>query len=294
MHPSSSSDQDRLRLSRAIRRQRLLIESSLQAESDAKAFYRYASTRMNGSLGVPDLIEPSGRLLTSHADKATAFVQHFFNTFAPDNGASVSVPADVGAPGMADLIHDDAVILRHLRRQGSKLTRSPDNLSPIFSKCALDLCSPLLIICRRSLSIHEIPSAWRRSFVTLVFKNKGFRSSFPNYRPIAFTSVVFKVLESIIAEQIMLHCEVNSLLDPQQFGSRSGCSTTLQLVDMLDHWMSSLNSGRPEIDAVYIDFRAAFDVVKYRLLLRKLESFGMCPSLISWIAAFLRDRTFSR
>ena len=126
------------------------------------------------------------------------------------------------------------------------------------------------------------------------FQERSSRSSVSNYRPIALTSVACKTLGSIIAEQIMLHCEVNSLLDPQQFGFRSGRSTTLQLVDvLLDHWMSSLNSRRLEIDVVYIDFCAAFDVVNHRFLLRKLESFEICPSLISWIAAFVRDRTFS-
>jgi len=45
------------------------------------------------------------------------------------------------------------------------------------------------------------------------------------------------------------------------------------------------------VDVIYIDFSRAFDSVVHSKLLVKLETFGICGKLLSWINAFLSDRT---
>ena len=42
------------------------------------------------------------------------------------------------------------------------------------------------------------------------------------------------------------------------------------------------------VDVIYIDFSRAFDSVVHSKLLVKLETFGICGKLLSWITAFLR------
>ena len=47
------------------------------------------------------------------------------------------------------------------------------------------------------------------------------------------------------------------------------------------------------VDIIYLDFEKAFDRVPHRRLLHKLEHFGIKGLLLQWIAAFLRNRSFT-
>ena len=57
-------------------------------------------------------------------------------------------------------------------------------------------------------------------------------------------------------------------------------------------WAETFNAGF-QTDAVYIDFLKAFDTGSLNKLLFKLCSYGVCDPLLSWVCAFLVDRTFS-
>ena len=59
-------------------------------------------------------------------------------------------------------------------------------------------------IFRLSLSQGKLPMSWKRANIAPVFKS-GDKALFTNYRPIALTSVVCKVLERIITNAIQTH-----------------------------------------------------------------------------------------
>ena len=64
--------------------------------------------------------------------------------------------------------------------------------------------------------------------ITLIFK-KGYRVERSNYRPVSLTSILSKVLESIIRDELMDHLVKNSLISEEQHGfvSRKNCITNL-------------------------------------------------------------------
>lgn len=51
-----------------------------------------------------------------------------------------------------------------------------------------------------------------------------------------------------------------------------------------------LDSGDP-VDAIYLDFRKAFDTVPHQRLLNKLKAYGIVGDINDWIRAFLTGRT---
>ena len=63
------------------------------------------------------------------------------------------------------------------------------------------------------------------------------------------------------------------------------CSMT-QLLTTMELWSEVLDSGAP-FDAIYLDFRKAFDTVRHQRLLKKLEAFGIKGNILSWISNFL-------
>jgi hypothetical protein len=82
----------------------------------------------------------------------------------------------------------------------------------------------------------------------------------------------------------------NKFFSEKQFGFIPGRSTVLQLINVLDIWTRSLESGG-QIDVIYTDFEKAFDKVPHRRLLSKLLSYGVHPEVVKWIEMFLCFRT---
>ena len=88
----------------------------------------------------------------------------------------------------------------------------PDGLHPKFLKeTASELSKPLCLIFRKSLN-ESLPVDWKLGNIIPIFK-KGDRE---NYRPISLTSVICKVFESIIRENIISHMTSNSLFANEQ------------------------------------------------------------------------------
>jgi len=50
-------------------------------------------------------------------------------------------------------------------------------------------------------------------------------------------------------------------------------------------------ANRRLVDCVYIDFKRAFDVVCHNKLIIKLQAYGIGGNLLTWIGAFLSNRT---
>jgi len=150
----------------------------------------------------------------------------------------------------------------------------------------------LKLIFVRSLKDLQLPSDWKSSTITAIFK-KGSRSNVGNYyyRPVSLTCVICKPLESLIRDHIMEYLLKNKLLSNRQYGFIKGRSTLLQLLNMLDKWTHDLESGG-QIDAIYTDFEKAFDKVPHKRLLNKIRSYGVPRELTNWIEAFLLGRKY--
>ena len=133
-----------------------------------------------------------------------------------------------------------------------------------------------------------LPSDWKSSVIAAIFK-KGITTLASNYRPVALTSILCKVLETLVRDHILAHLVSNNLLSKRQYGFLPKRSTTLQLLKVLDEWSVCLERGEP-VAAIYTDFQKVFDKVPHRRLLAKLKAYGIRKEVIRWIEAFLVGR----
>ena len=85
------------------------------------------------------------------------------------------------------------------------------------------MLSPLSIIFKNSVDLGVLPDEWKCANITALFK-KGDKKYAGNYRPVSLTSVICKVLESIIRGCIVEHMKSNKLFSDKQFGFISGRS----------------------------------------------------------------------
>ncbi len=176
--------------------------------------------------------------------------------------------------------------------QKLKVNKSPgpDGFHPMFLKnTAKAISRPLKIIFNRSLETCKIPDEWKTAQISAIYKNKGSKKMAGNYRPISLTSVICKILETLVRHHIMEYMKNNRLFSEKQFGFLSGRSSTLQLLKVLDIWTKALDEGW-DIDIIYMDYMKAFDTVPHKRLLSKLSSYKFTEQMSKWIADFLNQR----
>ena len=135
----------------------------------------------------------------------------------------------------------------------------------------------------------KFPSLLKNAIIIGIFKG-GDKSEPCNYRPIALTSHLSKLMERVVRKELVDFLDTNGLWDRRQHGSRSGHSTLSQLLDHQDYILSTLEEGH-NLDVVYLDFAKAYDKVDHSVLLHKIRALGIEGKLGSWIGSFLLDRT---
>ena len=86
-----------------------------------------------------------------------------------------------------------------------------------------------------------------------------------------------------------LYLESNLLLSDVQYGFRSGRSCELQLLRVVNHWTDCFDAGK-DIDILYLDLQNAFDKIPHKLLICKLEAYGVNGDVLNWIQNFLSNR----
>ena len=82
---------------------------------------------------------------------------------------------------------------------------------------------------------------------------------------------------------------VLSSIDPCQFGSTPGPSTTFALISMFHHWLRATDGTGPSIRTALLDFRKALDLVDYHILVSKLLRIVKLTA-VNRLIDFLSDR----
>ena len=118
---------------------------------------------------------------------------------------------------------------------------------------------------------------------------KGKKSTPGNYRPFSLTSIVCKVMKSLVRDQVVDRMATNQLVTDNQHGFLNGRSCTTNLLAGFDAWSQAVEVG-VAMDAVYLDFAKAFDMVPHHRLLMKLDGYGIRDRVSEWIKQFLQGR----
>ena len=109
-------------------------------------------------------------------------------------------------------------------------------------------------------------------------------------RPISLTPVLSKVAEDFLVENHVKPV-VLAKVDPRQFGTVPGSSTTEALVSMVHARNRAKDGNGAAVRVVLFDFRKAFDLIDHNILLKKLHAhLRRCDAVIAWITDFLSFR----
>ena len=163
----------------------------------------------------------------------------------------------------------------------------PDRIpARLLQHCAPYISSSLSNLVNKSLNTGKVPSEWKISNITPIPKG-GQKNEASNYRPISLLSIVSKVLERCIYNQLVNHLS-NQLHNLQFRFLKGGKSTTSQLLQVLHKIGEKLDKG-VQTDILYLDFTKAFDRADHQLLVKKLRKVGIGGNLLIWFENYLLD-----
>ena len=133
-----------------------------------------------------------------------------------------------------------------------------------------------------------IPSQWKESRVSAIYM-KGNKKLASNYRPVSIISVLCRILEKLIHNQIVEYMQSENLLSDLQFGFIKGSSTSLQLLNIMNDWTCAIENSNSS-DCIYLDYQKAFDTVPHKRLISKLYAYNIDEKIINWIKYYLSER----
>jgi hypothetical protein len=267
-------------------------ENAILTSASLKQFYKYVNKRFRPRPKPIALLTPGdSSAITDAAIVSDRLNNYFASVYTIDNG---NIPQHVSQQHKisdhADAVFTPNIIQKKLLTLKPSSSSGPDGIHPsILKYCSAELSYPLSIIFNKSYQTGCLPTQWLQAEVTPIYKNSGSRLSVENYRPISLTSIPCKMFESILKDSMLSHVESNNLLHPNQHGFRPNRSTVTNLLETIHDWYLSLDNGL-NVDAIFIDFKKAFDSISHEKLLYKLSSYGFSQLTLTWVKAFLTDR----
>ena len=265
-------------------------ENQLIVNGNTGAFFRYANKKFRAKPAVGPLRTTDGSITTDPNEKAVILQRTFFQNYTADNGVLPSPQTFTEPPSKLSYIYfTPSLVRRAIKRLSVRTKGGPDGIPPaFFINCCDELCSPLSLLF--SLCFHKcvMPPVWLLSYITPIFK-KGNADEANNYRPIALTATMSKLMETIIKDQLVQFLVSKGILNKNQHAFIKKHSTASNLMECIYDWQVGLNSHY-QTDVVYIDFSKAFDSIVHTKLLFKLGLYGIDGPLLKWIDIFLANR----
>jgi len=203
-------------------------------------------------------------------------------TFSP-------VPAGVSFTALASVSSDDvAAAVSALPDKSSALDPLP---VPVLKSVA-DLLVPFLTyLFNLSLTAGHVPAGFKNSFITPVIKKPGLDDDSPSsYRPISNLPVISKLLERLVARQLLTYLDTHRLLPATQFRFRPGHSTETTTIRVLSDLLDSVDRSDTAV-LVLLDLTVPFDTVDYEILLKRLQvTFDVDDVALTWFSSYLAGR----
>ena len=240
--------------------------------------------------------ESTDNLLPTHSNDyelaesfSTSFSSKVSNIVRGFDG-HIASPVEKSASTVFDSFHllDSSEVAKLRKVKCSPLDFLP---TPVFAKLWPYLTPLVTNIINLSLSSGVFPAALKCAHVKPLLKAPSLDSeSLKSYRPVSNLSLVSKIVETAINDQLQSYFSAHGLLSPYQSAYRKGHSVESALTHVYSSLLKELDRGR-SVFLILLDLSAAFDTISYTRLIEVLHNrFGICSKALDLIKSYLSHR----
>ena len=249
----------------------------------------FPSAFKNGDIWVTDMKENS------------EYINNYYANVGPDTNQSVGVSKK--SPDhfltkfkdrnpeqliLQEFTEDD--VLEACRHINKKKSCDAYGLSQAVVINDIDIIAPMIVhIANCSLGEGICPDLSKIARVIPVYKEKGEKYLYSNYRPISLIPVLSKILEKLMYNKIFHFLVRYQIFFKSQYGFRPGHGTIHATLDLLKTIEKALQENEYAI-GVFCDLSKAFDTLDHDILLRKLDHYGVRGKWHSWLKSYLSNR----
>jgi hypothetical protein len=134
----------------------------------------------------------------------------------------------------------------------------------------------------------EFPEIYKISTVVPIEKvNKTIKCE--EFRPINMLYIEEKIIEHLVKDQLLAFVDENNILCAEQSGFRASHSCESALNVIMNHWKEQLQLKKITI-VTFLDLKRAFETIDRRILLKKLERYGIKGTVLRFFENYLKDR----
>ena len=269
-----------------------LISSKMRANLDycnrnilTKKFWSHVKSSKNSSR-IPEVISYEGLTANEPLAKANMFNKYFYKQFSEPSYYETNI--DFESDSTFDIDLSASRVKPILDNLDINKAQGPDAISgAVLRNCSETLAYPLSILFNLSYNTGYIPQEWKLANAVPVHK-KDDKNKVTNYRPISLTSLVMKVFERILYDELLIR--TIDKIDTRQHGFLRNRSCNSNLLLFTESIARSLHE-KIGTDVIYFDFAKAFDTVSHDLILNKLKTqYSIDGTLLKFFTEYWRNR----
>ena len=147
----------------------------------------------------------------------------------------------------------------------------------------------LLSLYNRIWTEQTFPTSWELATILPFQKKHKDHKNLNNYRPIALTSCMCKLMEKVVNARMVWYLETNNILSQEQYGYRKFRSTTDALV-RLETYIREAFARKQHVYAVFFDMEKAYDIAWRGGILQSMHNAGLKGNLPQFVKGFLSTR----
>ena len=180
-------------------------------------------------------------------------------------------------------------IKQQITKLSNKSSSGYDRISNKLLKLLSSSIAYLLsIIFNQSISDGIFPDKMKLAEVIPLYKGKD-SDQIINYRPISLLITMSKVIKKLVYQRTTKFIEKHELLYNSQYGFRSKRSCEHAIQELVGNVLDSKNAKQHSC-AIFLDLSKAFDTLNHKILLYKLDKYGICEICNNWFRSYLKDR----
>ena len=218
-----------------IRKSKRTFEKKLAGniKNDSKSFCADVRNKQKVQDKVGPLENNRGNIISDGFQMAEVLNEYFSSGFTTEVISSLPVPFTKfegnTSEHLGQLFVTPEMIAKKIKNMKDNESPGVDGIpSKLLKEIVEEISTPLAKLFNLSLEEGIVPSEWKEAKIMPLFK-KGSRNKPENYRPVSLTSVVCKLLETLITDRMVEFLVKHKLINTSQHGflKASSCLTNL-------------------------------------------------------------------